>query len=129
MSRVALGSVANPRNSWTELMIASEKRMARNEALFREVNEHVAEVSSQLDGASGIDFLCECADGACKEVITLMRAEYEAVRSDPRQFVIVPGHRVPDIELILAEGERFDVVRKVGAAGDLAAATDPRDRE
>jgi hypothetical protein len=110
-------------------MIATETRMARNEALFREVNEHVAEVSSQLDGTSEIDFLCECADGACKEAITLMRAEYEAVRSDARQFVIVPGHRVPDIELVLAEGGRFEVVRKIGAAGEVAVATDPRDRD
>lgn len=109
-------------------MAVTEKRMARNEALFREVNEHVAEVSSQLDGASGIDFLCECADDACRAAITLNRAEYEAVRSDARQFVIVPGHTVPDIELMLVEGDRYAVVRKVGAAGELAAATDPRAR-
>jgi hypothetical protein len=102
--------------------------MARNEALFREVNERVAEVSPEADGAAEIGFLCECADDACKEVVTLHRSEYEAVRSDPRHFVIVPGHVVADIEIVLAEGERFAVVRKVGPAGDLAEALDPDDR-
>jgi hypothetical protein len=109
-------------------MPATETRMARNEALFREVNEHVADVSAELDGASAIDFLCECADDGCRDAITLNRAEYEAVRSDSRQFVIVPGHSVPDIELVLVEGERYAVVRKTGAAGDVAAATNPRER-
>jgi hypothetical protein len=102
--------------------------MARNEALFREVNERVADVSRERDGAAGIDFLCECADDACKAAITLKRSEYEAVRSDPRQFVIVPGHVVADIELVLSEGDRYAVVRKTGRAGELVEAIDPRDR-
>jgi hypothetical protein len=102
--------------------------MARNEVLFREVNERVAEVSHGADGAAEIDFLCECADDACKDVVTLHRSEYEAVRSDPRQFVIVPGHVVADIEVVLTEGERFAVVRKIGPAGNLAEAMDPGDR-
>jgi hypothetical protein len=109
-------------------MAATETRMARNEALFREVNERVADVSRASDGSGEIDFLCECADDACKAAITLTWREYEAVRSNPRQFLIVPGHAVADIEVVLAEGDRYTVVRKVGRAGELAAATDPRER-
>jgi hypothetical protein len=109
-------------------MAITETRLARNEALFREVNERVADVSPEGDGQGMVEFLCECADDACKEAIALLRSEYEAVRSDPRQFVVVPGHEVADIELVLTEGKRYAVVRKVGAAGELAEATDPRER-
>lgn len=109
-------------------MAVTGERMARNESLFREVNERVAEVSAQMDGFGQIDFLCECADDTCKEAVTLSRAEYEFVRSDPRQFLVVPGHTVRDIEVVLSEGERYAIVRKLGTAGRLAEATDPRDR-
>jgi len=106
----------------------TDERMARNEALFREVNEHVAGVSQRIDGLAEIDFLCECADGGCKEAITLHRAEYESVRSHPRQFLIVPGHAVPEIEVVREETPRYEIVRKVGAAGRLAEVTNPRER-
>ena len=33
---------------------------------------------------------------------TLSIAEYEAVRSDPRQFIVAPGHELPEIETIVA---------------------------
>jgi hypothetical protein len=102
--------------------------MARNEALFREVNEHVAGVSVRVDGAGELDFLCECADESCTEAVALRRDEYESVRGEPRQFVIVPGHSVADIERVIAEGERYAVVRKTGVAGRLAEASDPRGR-
>lgn len=109
-------------------MAVPEQRTGRKEALFREVNEHVSDVSAGFDGGEEFDLLCECADEACKAAIALSREEYERVRSDPRQFVILPGHDVPDVELVLTEGDRYAIVRKVGEAGRLAEATDPRRR-
>ena len=109
-------------------MVVPEERQARNEALFREVNERVADVSNQVDGPGEIDFLCECADESCTEAITLRLADYESVRSDPRQFVIIEGHAVPTIERVVAEDDGHAVVRKTGAAGRFAEATDPRGR-
>jgi hypothetical protein len=40
--------------------------------------------------------------------------------------VLAPGHEIPEIETVVDRGERHVVVEKPDAAGDVAAATDPR---
>ena len=76
---------------------AREERIARNETLFREVNERVREVSD-ADASERIEFLCECGDAGCTESISLTRAEYERLRSDPLLFGVKPGHAIADVE-------------------------------
>lgn len=100
-------------------------QIARNEALFREVNERVQEMSEGR-ATRTTDFLCECGDAACTKTIPLRDEEYEYVRSDPLLFAIVPGHEIPDVEEVRAEKERFNVVRKHVAEGVIAQETDPR---
>jgi hypothetical protein len=104
---------------------AREDRIARNETLFREVNERVQEVSPD-SSQERTDFLCECGDETCTESISLSRDEYERLRSDPLTFGVKPGHVIPDVEYIVEEGERFHVVRKHEEEGRIARATDPR---
>jgi hypothetical protein len=102
-----------------------EELIARNEVLFREVNERVREVS--VDITSGpIDFLCECGNGDCTDTIPLTRTEYERIRSDPELFVVKPGHGTADLEHVVAEDERFQVVRKHEEEAQIARETDPR---
>jgi hypothetical protein len=103
----------------------SEDRIARNETLFREVNERVQEVSSHTSNGR-IDFLCECGDETCTESISLSRDEYERLRSDPLTFGVKPGHVIPDVEDIVEENDRFHTVRKHEDEGRIARATDPR---
>jgi hypothetical protein len=102
-----------------------EARIARNESLFREVNERVKEIS---DDASGdrIEFLCECGADDCAASISLSAEEYEQLRSDPLLFGVKPGHGIPDVEHVVAEDERFQVVRKFEDEARIARATDPR---
>jgi hypothetical protein len=102
-----------------------EQRIARNEALFREVNERVQEVSSETP-PDRIEFLCECGDKECTESVFLTRTEYERVRSDPLLFVVKPGHAIFDVEYVVAEDERFQTVRKHEDEGRIARETDPR---
>jgi hypothetical protein len=102
-----------------------EERIARNEALFREVNERVKEVSDAESGER-IDFLCECGDARCTESIPMTRAEYERLRSDPLLFGVKPGHVIADAEDVVAVGDRFQMVRKFRDEGVIARATDPR---
>ena len=102
-----------------------EEVIARNEVLFREVNERVREVSVEAT-SNPIDFLCECGNGDCTETIPLTRSEYERVRSDPTLFVVKPGHGVPDLEHVVLEDERFQVVRKHEEEAHIARETDPR---
>jgi hypothetical protein len=112
--------------------VASEKgvdrrteRIARNESLFREVNERVEEVSAAAL-LERIDFLCECGDDTCTESISLERAEYERLRSDPLLFGVKPGHEIEDVEDVVARNERFHTVRKHEEGGRIARESDPR---
>jgi hypothetical protein len=100
-------------------------QIARNEALFREVNERVQEVSE--DRATLMtDFVCECGNTDCTDTVQLRDEECEHVRADPLLFAIVPGHEIPDVEEVVAENQRFYVVRKHVEEGIIAKQTDPR---
>jgi hypothetical protein len=56
----------------------------------------------------------------------LTLAAYEAVRSEPTQFVIAPGHELPEIEAVVFRADAYEVVRKQGDAAELAEENDPR---
>jgi hypothetical protein len=104
-----------------------QQRVAKNEALFRQVNERIQEVNEALDADEPSDFLCECGDDNCTDPVSLTLAEYERIRSDPTHFAIALGHEVIDVERVIAENERFAVVEKfTGEAGRIAVETDPR---
>jgi hypothetical protein len=100
-------------------------RLARNEAMFRSVNERVEEVV-QPGAEEEIDFLCECGDSGCVEKMTLTREEYEQVRADGAQFAVHPGHEILEIEEVVLRAERFFVVRKLPHEAEIAEETDPR---
>ena len=98
----------------------------RNEALFREVNERIADVGEEASRSAPIDFLCECGEETCLEPIQLTREDYEQVRSVSDHFVMKPGHEHPDFERVIDSHDRYVVVDKVGQAEDIADRTDPR---
>ena len=105
-------------------MSRREQAVGKNEALFREVNERIREITTDYGDA---EFLCECGDPTCALPVSLGLEEYEAVRRDPAQFVIVRGHEAPDVEDVVVGNERFAVVRKrPGTPAAIAAETDPR---
>ena len=105
-----------------------EQRLAQNEALFREVNERVDAVAHQLGPDVPYEFLCECANADCTFRLTLPTSIYEAVRADPRQFVLLPLHYTPEIEELVVQEDTYWVVRKTGAAGEYVERLDPRTR-
>jgi hypothetical protein len=100
---------------------------ARNEALFREVNEQIEAVSKDapLD-EEPIGFLCECDNKDCAEKVGASRAEYEQVRGVATHFIVLPGHEDPAVEHVVSRNERFLVVAKEGVAAQDAEETDPR---
>ena len=103
-------------------------QLARNEAMFREVNERLRELGESFAMVSErASFVCECADGECAEPIELSLPDYERVRSNPRHFVVVDGHVRPDIEFVAYELPPYLVVEKHdGALEEIVVATDPR---
>ena len=87
-------------------------RRARTEALFRDVNERIAE-SAQRFEADSTQFVCECADPNCTHRLDASLDEYEDVRGDGATFMLAPGHAHPDIERVIADRGRFQIVEKV----------------
>lgn len=93
-------------------------RIAENEVVLREVNMRIAEKTSDLEarGLTGNDetseYLCSCGRPDCDESIKLTFEEFEAARAHDDQFVVVPGHHVPEIEEVVARHESYAVVRK-----------------
>ncbi len=108
-------------------MGAREERVARNETLFREVNERIKQVNVGLATVEATDYLCECGDEGCTDPISLTMSEYEAVRAEPTHFAVVSGHVVPDIEQVVASTNRYSVVAKTAPdAVKVVVAEDPR---
>ena len=109
---------------------ASEERLSRNEAIFREINERTRSLQERFgpeDPSTRYEeFLCECGDQMCVERVKLTVPEYESVRAESTQFVLRPGHMMPRVERVVRESDRYVVVVKLGEAAEVAADRDPR---
>jgi len=117
-SAEALGASQN-RSSPGELSRESKRRVAANEAIYRELNE-------QLHALSGtqMSVYCECGNVTCSIIIAIKPTRYEDVRSDPLQFVLVPGHENPAVETVIDRHDEYVVVRKLrSAAPEIAQHT------
>ena len=103
-------------------------RVGENEVVFREVNERLRELGESFSLVTELaEFVCECANTACTDRIQMALSEYEHVRSDPKWFVIIPGHEIPDYERMISEREAYAVVEKLpGGPAGIAIRDDPR---
>jgi hypothetical protein len=100
---------------------------AKNEELFRSVNEQIEAVSQTLAlDDETMEFLCECDQQDCYERVNATRAEYESVRSDPTHFIVLPGHVDERVEQVAFASEGFWVVEKEGTAAWDAEEDDSR---
>ena len=104
------------------------ERTARNESLFREVNDRIEELSENVE-AQGIapdgglvEFHCECGRDGCTERLRMTATEYDRVRSDNDRFALAPGHETPEMEAVVDSNERFVVVDKLPEAEPLVGA-------
>jgi adenylylsulfate kinase-like enzyme len=109
----------------SDALDARRIRAAKNQSLFREVNERIEHLAGT---ASSVTFLCECLHEECDERISMTREEYETVRARPNRFFVLEGHADADIEETVERHDRYLVVSKLGAGGELAVSLDPRSR-
>jgi hypothetical protein len=108
--------------------VNDHERRATTEALFRDVNERIAESAERFD-AEGTDFVCECSDPNCTHRVSASLAEYEEVRDEPTTFLVQPGHEEDDIERVVSDRGRFRIVDKVhDAVRRTVIRLDSRDR-
>jgi hypothetical protein len=102
-------------------------RAAETEAIFRDVNETLAEQQQQQSPPDReLTVLCECSNDSCAESITLSESDYERARSEGNRFLVFPDHVAKAIEVVVEQNPDFWVIEKVGTAGEIAEDTDPR---
>ena len=104
------------------------RRVGLNESIFRQVNEQIENLNRDFGAELPvITVICECANGECTERLEISATEYESVRADPRRYIVVPGHQLPEFESVVESGNGYDVVEKREVtAAELAEETDPR---
>jgi len=108
--------------------LVTQERVARNDALFREANEGIQDAASTYGVLERIPFICECADGNCRELLVLSMDEYEEIRRNPRHFLNAPGHvrAAQGAAEVVDDRGRYTTVEKTGYAGDIVEGLDPR---
>jgi hypothetical protein len=107
---------------------ATKERLARNEDLFRQVNEEIEALAARHgDDAHRYDFLCECSDRNCTEKVSVTLAEYQHARAEPTRFIVVKDHVVAEIEHVVEEVRDHVVIEKHGHAGVVAILLDEAD--
>lgn len=101
-------------------MPSVEERLARNELMFRAINERIRDLARRFGVAvEPVSFICECADETCVEKVSLTLEQYDEMRALPARFVVVPGHEAtPLVERVVFRSPGFVLVRKVGIAAD-----------
>jgi hypothetical protein len=104
-------------------------RAAKNESLFREINERVEDLNADFDAFAALappEWVCECSDLQCTEQVAMSVADYEHVRENGTHFLVAVGHERAGVDRIIESGDAYTVVRKVGVAGEIAKRRDPR---
>ena len=108
--------------------MTEHERRATTEALFRDLNERIAESADRVD-TDRTDFVCECADPSCTHRVSASLDEYERVRADATTFLVLPGHEQQDIERVISDRGCFRIVEKFQAAvRRTVVRLDPRKR-
>ena len=79
----------------------SEEQLAARQRLLLEVNSNIGADAHDLppeeQAARGWDFLCECGDGSCNELVHLTLAGYDELRAVDG-FVLVATHTLQRAE-------------------------------
>ncbi len=103
-----------------------EVRAARNESLFRSLNERLDQVREGTTSDEPTEYFCECAQRSCASIVALSPQDYEHVRSAGDRFLVLPDHLIPDVERVLEKRETYWIVEKLGVGSYVADALDPR---
>lgn len=101
---------------------------ARNEEVFRDVNERIDAGAGRHHVEAPLPFHCECADASCVEKVSATPAEYERVVNEPFHFMVLPGHENDAVERVVAEHAEYLVVEKTGEARKQVERDHPQQR-
>lgn len=98
------------------------RRAGRREANLRRLNERIADAQSEagLVDAEILMLVCECALEDCDSHLMVPASAFDGYRDSTSVFAVVPGHVLHDVEEVIADGEGWMFVEKVGEAAAAA---------
>ena len=104
-----------------------QDRLARNEAVFREVNEQINSLNEMGAKMPRFPIVRECARETCSETMLVDHGFYEAVRAYPECFIVKPRHVRPEVDdVVEAHGQMLVVAKKPGTPRKVAEENDAR---
>jgi len=92
-------------------MDENASRIAKTEALFRDVNERIAEAAQRFDSDEA-EFVCECADAECTDRVSAPLEDYERARADGARFLLLSGHEDTRVERVVRAKRGYSIVEK-----------------
>jgi hypothetical protein len=111
----ALGCRREPQLGENARMEFAE-RAARNEEIFRGINQRIEEGAERHQVETPLPFHCECGRASCLGTIEIAPPLYERVVRERYRFVLIPGHEDQGIERVVERQPSYVVVEKVGEA-------------
>lgn len=107
------------------------RRRERNQQLFREVNRRISDVNATFDATAAddeLDFVCECADASCTEMVPLSLSEYQRVPRAGNYFLVKVGHQASH-QRIVVRATDYVVVEEPAVDGTTAAVSHQESRK
>jgi hypothetical protein len=98
-----------------------QERAARNQSLFREINERIEDLNESFGMVLPLgEWICECANDTCVENVEMTAGEYEAIRNNGARFFVAPSkeHLWPDVEVVVGQNEHYWIVEKSRSGRD-----------
>lgn len=97
--------------------VSAENRVARNHALFRDVNERIYSLTEEFgshpaDDGLSLAFVCECGNVTCASQVLVETDDYSRIRSNPAHFVVIAGHELPEVERVVETRGSYVVVER-----------------
>lgn len=97
-----------------------ERRAARNQLLFRSVNEQIVNLTERFQAElSDLDLVCECADSSCTGTIRLRVDEFGNIDRVKNAFLVIRGHEDPKVEDVVDSRDGYVIVRKQNLAAKI----------
>src|SRR3954471_12985014 len=96
-------------------MSTQNERVAEIEVLYRAGNDRMLAWEERQAAAirgERLLFFCECGRRRGRDHVHLTIGEYQAVRADPRRFIVVPGHELLAAETVVERHDQYFVVEK-----------------
>ena len=89
---------------------AQAERRARNQTVYRMVNNRILDVNDAFGEWDHAEFLCECGTTGCESTVEMSKREYSAVRARATHFLTAVSHFEPLVDRVISKGARFWIV-------------------